>query len=195
MYQGRYGPDHWEILYREQRTPWDAGGVPGPLTEFLGEAPPQGRALVPGCGSGYEAVALARAGLEVTAIDFSAAAVKRATEVTHGWPVSVLQADFFEVEFPGFDLIYERAFLCALPPELRARWAAKCAELLCPGGLLLGLFFTDPEAVDGPPFGVAQDKLAELLTAAFELRVDAASEGSLPAFIGRERWQIWERRR
>lgn len=195
MYQGRYGPDHWEILYREQRTPWDAGGVPGSLAAFLAESPLEGRALVPGCGSGYETVALARAGMEVTAIDFSAAAVERAREITHGWPVSVLRADFFDFESPGFDLIYERAFLCALPPELRAQWALKCAELLDPGGLLVGFFFTDPEAIDGPPFGISRRELAELLKAAFALRVDRASEGSLPAFAGRERWQIWQRQR
>lgn len=189
-----YGPEHWENLYRQGRTPWDAGGTPRALERFLEEDVPGGRALVPGCGAGYEAVRLAEAGMSVTAIDFCPAAVTRAREISRGSGARVLHADFFDVDLGCFDLIYERAFLCALPPRLRESWARRCADLLVPGGLLAGLFFTDPAAKDGPPFGISMKDLTRILTPEFRLHKDRSSGGSLPVFAGRERWQVWERR-
>jgi trans-aconitate methyltransferase len=43
---------------------------------------------------------------------------------------------------PAFtpDLIYERAFLCAIPPAMRPQLLARWAELLPAGGLLAGFF-------------------------------------------------------
>jgi len=192
---GDYGPDHWEALYRAGRTPWDAGGVPEDFTRWLAGGGPGGRALIPGCGSGYEAVRLAAAGYEVLAIDFSKAAVTRASRITDGSGARVELADFFSLTEKGFDLIYERAFMCALPPALRPAWAIRCAELLAPGGWLVGLFFIDAAVSDGPPFGIGQEAIATLLDPAFELCSDSESRGSLPVFVGRERWQVWRRRR
>ncbi len=189
-----YGPGHWEDLYLQGRTPWDAGGTPRDLEEWLTGKAPRGRALVPGCGTGYEAARLAAAGMSVVAIDFSPAAVARAKKICRGTAARVLQADFFDADLGCFDLIYERAFLCALPPRLREPWARRCADLLSPGGLLAGLFFTDPAAQDGPPFGISTRNLDRLLEPGFELRDDRGTRGSLPVFEGRERWQVWERR-
>jgi SAM-dependent methyltransferase len=188
-----YGPSHWESLYREGRTPWDAGGTPRDLEDWLAENPPGGRALVPGCGTGYEAARLADAGMSVIAIDFSPAAVARAKTNCRRSGARILEADFFDADLGCFDLIYERAFLCALPPRLRETWARRCAGLLVPGGLLVGLFFTDPTAQDGPPFGISTQELSGLLSPEFHLRNDRSSGGSLPVFEGRERWQVWER--
>ncbi len=61
----------------------------------------------------------------------------------------VLEGDFFSnrwLEKTGisqldgpFDLIYDYTFLCALPPSLRPRWAARMSELLAPDGTLICL--------------------------------------------------------
>lgn len=190
-----YGPDHWEQLYLEGRIPWDAGRAPQDLDRYLTAHAAPGRALVPGCGSGYEAVGLARAGYQVVAIDFSPAAVRRARDITHGSGVTVSLADFFDLDDDAFDLIYERAFMCAMPPAMRTSWARRCADLLNPGGRLAGLFFIDADATDGPPFGIGRRELAELLDCDFRCLEDVATEGSLPVFAARERWQVWERRR
>jgi thiopurine S-methyltransferase len=189
-----YGPAHWEKLYREGRMPWDAGGVPADLDAWLRRERHPGRALVPGCGSGYEAAALADAGFETLAIDFSEAAVERARAVTAGSGARVAQADFFTLEAPDYDLVYERAFLCALPPERREDWARHCARLLRPGGRLAGLFYLGVTPDDGPPFPIPRPELERLLDPAFERLEDQASAGSLPVFGEGERWQVWCRR-
>ena len=69
----------WEDAWLHGRTGWDAGHAAPSLSHLLeaGELPTQGRALVPGAGSGYDAIALARHGLKVTAIDLAPTAGQR----------------------------------------------------------------------------------------------------------------------
>jgi thiopurine S-methyltransferase len=189
-----YGPQHWENLYREGRMPWDAGGVPAELANYLARRTNAGRALVPGCGSGYEAVTLAAAGFDVLAIDFSAAAVARAREVTAGSSARVEVSDFFDLADGSFRFVYERAFLCALPPSRRADWARQCAGLMPAGGRLAGYFFLGPTPADGPPFAIPAGELAALLEGSFERLEDSPVEAPLPVFGDAERWQVWQRR-
>ncbi len=114
--------------------------MPAPLARWLAAHPGAGaRVLIPGCGSGYEIAAFAHAGYDVTAIDFSPSAVARARALV-GAPLAarVLEGDFFRHEFAAapFELIYERTFLCALPPADWPRIVERTAALLQPGGRL-----------------------------------------------------------
>ena len=152
------------------------------------------RVLVPGCGTGYEARLFADSGHEVLAIDFSDAAIEAARR--HLGPVPYLQkADFFTFEAQPFDLIYERAFLCALPRRIWPDWAARVAELVRRGGDLAGFFYFDDNE-RGPPFGIRREYLESLLQGAFELVEDlpVPAEHSVAVFADKERWQVWKRR-
>ena len=68
----------WEQRWREGRTAWDAGG-PSPTLELLVRegSLPNGRALVPGCGSGYDILALASPHRLVLGLDVAPTAVER----------------------------------------------------------------------------------------------------------------------
>ncbi|HXE37559.1 MAG TPA: SAM-dependent methyltransferase, partial [Azonexus sp.] len=90
-------------------------------------------------------------------------------------------------------LIYERAFLCALPRKLWADWGRRVAELLPSGARLAGYFYLC-EQPKGPPFGILREELDALLAPNFECVEDAAVSDSIPVFAGRERWQVWQRR-
>jgi thiopurine S-methyltransferase len=137
---------------------------------------------------------LSEAGWNVIALDFSRAAVDAAQKVLGPWAGRVVHADFFAyVPLVPVDFIYERAFLCALPPRMRPSIAARWAELLAPGGLLAGFFFFDKNP-KGPPFGVTQEELDALLQPYFERIADEPVSDSLPVFAGKERWQVWRRR-
>ena len=195
MAQDSSKPDFWDTRFRQNTTPWDAGRVPTALQRFVARHTGRGRVLVPGCGTGYEARELAHAGFDVTVIDFSEAALEAARRELGPLAHLVRLADFFafEGDTPPFDAIYERAFLCALPRRLWTDWARRTAQLLRPGGILLGLFFFD-ENVKGPPFGITAGQLEALLAPDFELVEDEPAEDSIPAFAGRERWQVWKRR-
>ena len=150
--------------------------------------------LIPGCGSAWDAAHLATLGWPVTALDFSPKAVEAARAVLGDAPVNLVCADFFTfTPTAPYALIYERAFLCALPRKLWADWGRRVAELLPSGARLAGFFFVCDQ-VKGPPFGILPAELDALLSANFECIEDAAVDTSIPAFSGRERWQVWQRR-
>jgi thiopurine S-methyltransferase len=119
-----------------------------------------------------------------------------------------------------FEVVYERAFLCALPRRLWTDWGRRMAQLVKPGGVLAGFFFFDagergpphvplrggpphvplpggPPHVPlrgGPPFPLhGPEELAGLLEPAFRRLEDAAVPDSIDVFRGKERWQAWER--
>lgn len=191
-------PAFWDQRYQSGRTPWDMQGTPPALARYLARHPGRGeRVLIPGCGSGHEIVAFAAAGYAVTAIDFSPPAAARArASAGPRLAETVVEGDFFTYDFPAapFDLIYERTFLCALPPALWPKVVARTAALLKPGGALAGIYYFG-EKEDGPPFGLAPEEPAGLFAPGFVLVADQpipAAE-SLPIFAGKERWQ--ERRK
>ena len=174
-------------------TPWDAGAVPPKLEQWARTLPPK-KILVPGCGTGYEVRFFAERGHDVLGIDFSHAAIEAAQRELGALSSRVRQADFFALQ-AGFDLVYERAFLCALPRARWPDWARRMAELVQPGGELAGFFYLDDNQ-RGPPFGVSRRALKEMLGPAFELVADEAvpPAESIPVFRGKEIWQVWKRR-
>lgn len=187
-------PGFWSERFKQGFMPWDRGGVPTRLLQFVTEAARPYVTLIPGCGTGYEVACLSEAGWDVTAIDFSAEAVEAAQKALGPWGKRVVQADFFKFE-PAVpvELIYERAFFCALPPRMRADIVDRWAALLAPGGLLAGFFFFD-DSPKGPPFGISPAELEALLAPFFERIMDEPVADSLPVFAGKERWQVWRRR-
>jgi SAM-dependent methyltransferase len=183
----------WDERFERRFTPWDKGGVPQALRDFAASSGPL-TTLIPGCGSAYELALLAQAGWDATAIDFSPVAVAAGKAAAGAHADRVVEADFFTWQPSGpLQLIYERAFLCAMPramwPQVAARWAA----LLPAGALLAGYFFFD-DVAKGPPFGIARAQLDALLLADFDCVADEAVADSLPVFEGKERWMIWRRK-
>ncbi|QYF94730.1 methyltransferase domain-containing protein [Massilia sp. PAMC28688] len=186
-------PGFWDERFEQGFTPWDRGGVPQQLRAFADSQQRPLRTLIPGCGSAYELAYLAQAGWDAVAIDFSLAAVAAARRAVGPWHSRVVEADFFHwTSAQPLELIYERAFLCALPRAMWDRVAARWAELLAPGALLAGYFFLD-DAPKGPPFGITQERLRTLMAPHFDCVEDVAVSDSVAVFAGKERWQVWRR--
>lgn len=79
----------YKFLYRIGSTPWESGLAQAPVAEQIsamfkreevGRQPPYGRVLDLGCGSGIQAVELARRGWQVTGVDTVPKALIRARE-------------------------------------------------------------------------------------------------------------------
>ncbi|NLR75499.1 methyltransferase [Leeia aquatica] len=184
--------DFWNSRYQNGVTPWNAGGIPHEIAEFAHQHE-RGRVLIPGCGHGHEVQALAQGGHQVTAIDFSPDAVAAAQAVLGPLADCVHQADFFALNDPqGYDWIYERAFLCALPRSRWSDWGRGMQTLLKPGGYLAGYFFL-ADKPHGPPFGTDEATVQQLLGPGFERLACAQARYSLPVFSGQEYWMIWRR--
>jgi SAM-dependent methyltransferase len=187
-------PQFWDERFERAFTPWERGGVSMALRRFVADAGRPLVALAPGCGTARELALMCEAGWDATAIDFSPEAVARARALAGPWADRIVQADFFTyAPARPLDLVYEQAFLCALPRTRRPDVARRWADLLGQGGLLAGYFYFD-DAEKGPPFGIARAELDALLTPAFDCIVDEAVEDSIPVFAGKERWMVWRRR-
>lgn len=188
----------WDERFERGFTPWDKGDVPQALIDYVACKPALQCCLIPGCGDAYELVFLAERGWDVAAIDFSIVAVNRAKTQSGPWAQNIELADFFTY-CPKFDLdiIYERAFLCALPPSMRPQIIARWAALLPVDGCLIGFFFIDDDQdanTKGPPFSISSFELENLMADFFVREEDDAVSDSLPVFDGKERWQVWRRR-
>jgi SAM-dependent methyltransferase len=187
-------PAFWDERFDRRFTPWERGAAPPELRAFVAQAPKPLTVLAPGCGSAHELTLMLEAGWDATAIDFSPSAVARAQALAGQWADRIVQADFFTYAPPRpLDLVYEQAFLCALPRARRPDVAARWAGLLAPGGLLAGYFFFD-DVPKGPPFGIAREELDGLLAPHFECVADQAVPDSISVFAGKERWMEWRRR-
>eukprot|EP00438_Fugacium_kawagutii_P007488 Skav230113 [mRNA] locus=scaffold283:259459:262528:- [translate_table: standard] len=95
------------------------------------------RALVPGCGRAYDAVALAEYGFDsVVAVDLSATAVEAAKTF-----LSESKSPAASKIEASADVIWDCTFLCALDPSVRAAWAKQTRSLLKADGTLLTCIF------------------------------------------------------
>jgi len=186
-------PAFWDERFHRRFTPWERGGAPQALRAFVAAQAPC-TTLIPGCGAAHELALLAGAGWDVTAIDFSPAAVAAGKAAAGPQAHRVQQADFFTWQpVEPLQLIYEQAFLCAMPRAMWPQVAARWAQLLPAGALLAGYFYFD-DGPKGPPFGIDRAALNALLQADFSCEADEAVSDSIAVFAGKERWMVWRRR-
>ena len=154
--------EFWDQRFQSNETPWDRGDANPQLGAWLaaGALRPC-RVLVPGCGSGYEVVALAAAGFEVTALDYSPAAIGRTRQrlAAARLEAEVVEADALAWQpHRAFDAIYEQTCLCALYPDQWRDYADQVHRWLAPGGTLCALFVqllrpgAAEGAIEGPPY-------------------------------------------
>lgn len=162
------GPDvhFWQGRFEADATGWDRGGPSPQLIAWLEQGvlanvPGQRRVVVPGCGSGHEVEALARAGFDVAGVDYTPAAVERTRKrlADGGLPATVAQADVLAWRPPApVDAVYEQTCLCALHPDHWVAYASALHTWLRPGGRLFLLMMQSPRPgaaeglVEGPPY-------------------------------------------
>ena len=186
--------EFWDLRYGAAFAPWDAGRVPEQLRAFIAASSRPRTVLVPGCGSAWDVRYLADQGWDVLGLDFSHAAIAAARPILGEHVNRARYGDVFApIAGAPFEVVYERAFLCALPRRLWPDWGRRMAQLVEPGGVLAGFFYFD-QGERGPPFPLhAPTELSGLLEPAFRRLEDSAVPDSIDVFRGRERWQVWER--
>ena len=144
---------HWETVYRTKResdVSWHQG-EPTLSVELAREfAPPRGRIIDIGGGSSLLAGRLTALRFDVTVVDVSASAIKRAkTRIGElSRQVSWIVADVTEIEdLAEFDLWHDRAVFHFLTSEADRRRYAALAErtVRSDGHIVIGTF-----ALDGP---------------------------------------------
>jgi len=128
----------WDARYDAQ--PWMFGQAPNRYLESLSaRLPVQGEALALGDGEGRNGLWLARRGLAVTAVDWSATGMARAAAwaAAEGVALRTETADLTRWSWPEARFGLIAWIFLHLPPEDRAAVVAGALRALAPGGLLV----------------------------------------------------------
>ncbi|CEM27817.1 unnamed protein product [Vitrella brassicaformis CCMP3155] len=154
----------WESNWQEGVAPgdeWDTSKPTPVLVKYVADGViPKGKALVPGCGRGYDVGALSDLSREVIGLDISETGANVARDYLKGLDLpgkwSIETADFFTYDRPSsFDFIFDYTFLCAIQPDMRAAWAKQMHSLLKDNGLLMVAIFPICDKEGGPPFALS----------------------------------------
>jgi SAM-dependent methyltransferase len=155
----------FRFLYRLGFTPWD-GHPMSPTLRTLVEgdgALTAGSALDIGCGTGDNAIYLAKHGWIVTAVDFVAKPLEaaRAKARAAGITVDFREADATRLESAGvgtgFTLIVDNGCLHGMSADDRDAYVRGVGSVIAPGGRLLIIAFT-PGGRFGVP-GISPDEV------------------------------------
>jgi len=134
---------NWDQLYQDKFTPWDVKRPDSHLAEIVTSIPIKPcRALELGCGTGTNAIWLARQGFEVTAMDLSTTALDHARKKEDADRCTFVLADFFDEPLPGtdFGFVFDLGCLHGFSdPEQRDMLARRIAQCLTDGGYWLNI--------------------------------------------------------
>lgn len=152
----------FNLIYLFQRPRWDTGISPPELLDYIAQHP-RGRALDLGCGTGLNVLALARAGWQVTGVDFSIPAVIAARRRLKraGMNAEIRMHSVTDVRgLAGpFDLLFDVGCYFGLPEADKAAYERNLSHLLVPGGdFLVYMRLRRP----GETFGATEEDIARL---------------------------------
>ncbi len=184
---------NWEEKYQKGEVFWNRGAPSPPMKQYLERHPARGRALVPGCGHGHEVALAVEHGLDATGLDIAPTGVAEARRLYPNLAGRFVVGDLFNppTELRGaFDVVLEHTCMSALPPTLRADYRRGIDLTLRRGGLLIGVWFIEPDldpGEEGPPFPFSVPDLTALFAEGYEIVEDYVPEVAFDGREGRER--------
>jgi SAM-dependent methyltransferase len=190
----------YQVMYRVGFTPWDNDEVPAELVALVegADALPAGRALDIGCGTGTQAVYLARAGWSVTGIDVVEKPLGRARRraAAAGVAVDWIRADVTRVPelglAPGFTLFHDRGCYHGMPDAARTAYARGVTALAAPGAALLVMAFARTRKLAAPS-GTDESDIAARFAPEWELLWARRDSGAAPHGPMRDVPRFWYR--
>jgi SAM-dependent methyltransferase len=197
--KARAHPLDWDEKYRKGEIIWDKGAPSPPLKQYLERHSVRGRALVPGCGHGHEVALAMEHRLDVTGLDISPTAVAEARALYPQLAARFVVGDLFDPPKEmrsAFDVVLEHTCLSGLHPTLRADYRRGIDLTVRPGGLLIGVWYINPDldpGEEGPPFPLDVGDLTALFADGYAIVEDYVPEVAFAARVGRERVRVLRR--
>ncbi len=188
--------EDWEARYQSGDTHWDKGAPSPGLVDFLSAHAdlPGESVCTPGCGTGHDVRAWARAGFAAFGCDIAPSAIRLANERTAaaGLTASFQRCDFLRDPPPRrFDWIFEHTLFCAIEPGERDLYVDAVVRWLKPGGYYLAVNYMIVDPGVGPPFPTTRAELWRRFTAHLNLLKEWVPR-SYPNRKGRERMFWWQ---
>ncbi len=171
------GPDgvpleRFEVAYATE-APWDIGRPQPAVIDAVEAGHIAGTVLDVGCGTGINAIELARRGLEVHAFDPIPAAVARAREhaAAAGVELEPFVHDALHLDELGrtYDTVLDSGVFHVFSDADRPRYAAGVRSVLQPGGCLVLICFSEREQRPGGPRRVSEPELRATFADGFEV--------------------------
>lgn len=190
----------WDEKYRKGEVFWNKGAPSLPMRQYLQRHPARGWALVPGCGHGHEVALAVEQGFDAIGLDIAPTGVAEARAFYPQLAERFVVGDFFNPasELRGtFDVVLEHTCMSGLPPSLRASYRQGVDLTLKRGGLLIGVWFINPDldpGDEGPPFPFSVPDLTALFADGYEMVEDYVPDVAFPGREGRERMRVLRRK-
>ncbi|MED5453339.1 MAG: methyltransferase domain-containing protein [Verrucomicrobiota bacterium] len=188
---------NWESLYQANEIFWDHGEASPGLVDFLASTTnkiPIGQALVPGCGMGHDARALAKSGWSVTGLDIAPSSIPIAQQLA---VKDKLDIDFQVGDYLNknpknqFDLIFEHTLFCAINPNRRKDYVQATEHWLKPKGTYLAVNYIITDDDGEPPFSTNSEELDERFLPSFDL-IKRWTPRSYENRQGKELMNLWQ---
>ena len=189
----------WEEIYRKGEVFWNKGASSPPMKQYLERHPVSGRALVPGCGHGHEVALAVEHGLDAIGLDIAPTGVAEARALYPQLAERFVTGDLFDPPpemRDAFDVVLEHTCMSGLHPTLRADYRRGIDLTLRRGGLLIGVWFINPDldpGDEGPPFPFSVPDLTALFAEGYEIVEDYVPDVAFETRVGRERVRVLQR--
>ena len=169
-FRGRHPTSHermagqpWDASYHQGPAPWDIGQPQPAIVRVASEGGFAGAVLDAGCGTGENALHIARLGLRVLGVDVAETALAMAREKAkeRGIEVGFAAADAFQLERLGrrFQTVLDCGLFHTFDDhDERIRYAASLASVTEHDGTLYVLCFSD-EGPETGPHPIRQEEL------------------------------------
>lgn len=181
---------HWLDRWEQHQIGFHQNEINQHLKQFWPELqiPIGTRVFVPLCGKTRDMLWLREQGYDVVAIELSPIAVQdffsendlTSVQRSEGGfsvceipGIRIFCGDFFDLEphqLEGVGVVYDRASLIALPPEMRRRYVEKLSQLFptAINTLLITMDYPQQE-MSGPPFSVTMEEVQVLYAGRYEI--------------------------
>lgn len=165
------------------------------VTHFKELSLPKGRRVfVPLCGKTLDIAWLLSQGYRVAGAELSEVAITQlfaelgvepqisaSGTLTHhrGPDLDIFVGNIFDLSgsvLGAVDAVYDRAALVALPEHLRARYTAHLYEITNRAPQVLISYVYDQRVMDGPPFSVSDEEVAQHYGRRFDVRLVASTD-------------------
>lgn len=166
----------WHEVWEKRQLGFNQSEYNPKMVELLKDKKLEGKTVfVPLCGKSIDMIWLASQGSKVYGCELSKVAVEEFFNENNikfhvetlgnvirysSKSITIDCGDFFEVSFPKFDYIYDRASMVALPAELRIKYQQKMKEHLEHiEEYFLFTFSYDQTLFEGPPFSIEEQEV------------------------------------